>query len=69
MNKSNHLTVERESLQEINRYCALVRRKTGVIKRRIITSLLLEAIRQDVANVLSKKTNQNEVTEQAPQAE
>lgn len=48
---SNHLVVEKDSLQEIDEYCNLVQAKTGVIKRRIITSLLLEAIHQDIAHV------------------
>ena len=45
------IQIDAALLPEINAYCAKVKRQTGAIKRHVIGSLLLEAIRRDTANV------------------
>lgn len=42
-------------LPEIDEYCRKVKAKTGSIKRHVIGSLLMEAIRMDTAKVNNKK--------------
>lgn len=45
------IQIDASILKEVNDYCTAVKIKTGAIKRHVIGSLLLEAIRRDTANV------------------
>lgn len=51
MRNTTLLQFETSAIKEINEYCNLVKQKTGVMKKRILTSLILEAIRRDLAKV------------------